>query len=378
MKTIFYLLFAFIASISKVFPLNNNKVAFIMTHEKDSSGSIGYIHNYLNQKNTFRCFFITKEDYRLLSFYNIWKGFFLNPFHLATSKYVFLDNVFLPMAFFKFKREVKVVQLWHGSGAIKKFGQDVNIGYLATLEKRANSKYTHIIANSKKMIEIYTSAFNVPRHKIFPVGLPRTDFFFNEHKKEEAICQLYHRYPAIREKKAILYAPTFRDDNYDNAKIIQFISSISQKIGDNYVLLLRLHPSIDKKIVKIDNLKRVINVSNYSNVNALMVASELLITDYSSIIFEYSLLGKPIIFFAYDYHHFKNLRDFYYDYEKFVPGPIVYDIEELLNLIYIWEFDTEKIMNFKRENFDYLDGKSTERVINLIFDSSDKNMEDNR
>ena len=126
-----------------------------------------------------------------------------------------------------------------------------------------------------------------------------------------------------------------------------------------------MHPFVKTRIddSKYDNL---IDLSDYDNINDILLISEMLITDYSSVVFEYSLLERPILFYSPDRDLYKEERDFYYDYESFVPGPIITNTEELIKGINNESFDRDRVIAFKKKFFDYLDGKSSKRFVDKI------------
>lgn len=349
-----------------------------MTHDASPCGNVGVMVDYLKKREEGYTFqYIKKSDRKMVKAPHEWKAkvsFFIEkPYHLATSEFVMLDNIFLPMAYIKFSKKVKVIQLWHGTGTIKRFGQDVNTGKLKKLEKRANSSITHLIVNSEETKKEYAKAFGVEENKVFIYGLPRTDLFFNREKIEESKNKFYKRYPKLKGKKLVLYAPTFRDQEKDHPKLVLDTAKLSEGMPNDYVYLLRLHPfvaqALDKDgLIKTGGDENTISMSSYEDINALLLVSDYLITDYSSVIFEYCLMERPIIFYAYDLEHFWDQgRGFYRPYEEYVPGPVVKDTQEILELLKNDEFDQEEIKAFVKNNYRYLDGKSAERLYLHIF-----------
>src|SRR5699024_3626586 len=231
-------------------------------------------------------------------------SFIASIFHLATSKIVFVDNYFGFLAATDFKKEVKVVQLWHAAGAIKKFGlQDPSIKQRS---KRANerfkavySRFDHVVVGSYKMTHIFKESFGLDESHFLPTGIPRTDFFFQVDKIEEKKQHLLKKYPVVEDKKVILYAPTFREDQLQAPEIVLNFEKMFEHLRKDYVILLKLHPAIaDHTKVHIPSF--VLNVSSYPNINHLLTITDILITDYSSIPVEFSLFGKPMIFYPYD------------------------------------------------------------------------------
>jgi len=208
---------------------------------------------------------------------------------------------------------------------------------------------------------------NVPKSKILSLGIPRTDQLFNEGYIKTIRGRLLNSDSQFSGKKLILYAPTFRDDEKEHFHMNLDLHKMRQELGDGYKVLLRLHPIIRNKYSVPEELKDfVVDVKSY-NINDLMIISDILITDYSSVVFEYALLNKPMIFFAYDYKKYKEeLRDFYFPYEEFVPGPIIYTTEDVIDSIKKEDFSMDKIKEFGEKFCQYKDGKSTERFINFF------------
>jgi CDP-ribitol ribitolphosphotransferase len=349
-----------------------------MTHDSGRDGNVGIMVEYLKEKKegfTFR--YLKKKERNMVKDVHKLRGklsFFIEkPYHLATSEFVMLDNIFLPMAFLKFNKRVRIIQLWHGTGTIKKFGQDVNTGFLKKLEYRANKNITHLVVNSQQTKKEYASSFGVKEDRIFIYGLPRTDFFFDQVKMEERKKVFYNQYPELKGKKLILYAPTFRDKEKDNPVVMLDTKLLSDQIPENYILMLRLHPFVEEAFEKNGHLSQVItgnviSMSAYPDINTLLLVSDYLITDYSSVIYEYCLLNRPIIFFAYDLEQFSNYgRGFYQPYLDYVPGPVTADTKEIVEIIRSDLFDYNKIDTFKNKNYRFQDGKSAERLYHNIF-----------
>lgn len=384
MKKIGYLIFATLYYLCCICPIKRNKVFYIMTHDSSDGSNVGVLIERLKESGEYQFYGIGKEENIVVNEkvsytkFGTWcskiKGYFLffirKPYHLATAAIVAQDNVFMPMAYLKFRKSVKVIQLWHGTGTIKKFGQSVNTGKIAKLEKKANQTITHLVVNSELSKRQSIEAFGISEDKIKLLGLPRTDLFFNDAKKAQVLERFYECYPDLKNKKILLYAPTFRDNEVLNPKVELDINLMLDGLDEEYVLALKLHPFVAHAFNLNTNIKyqdRVVNLSNYKDINGLMLAAELLITDYSSIIFEYCLLNKPMIFYAYDLDAFsENGRGFYEKYEEYVPGVIVKTTEELVKQIQKGNYDIAKIKRFTQENYQNLDGKATDRVVQQI------------
>lgn len=368
LKKIGYFLFALCFTMFRIAPLNRNKVFFVATHDDSEEGNIGIVAGAIRRcMPEKKCVFLTKGD----GIRHPFSFFFGKAFHMATAATIFLDNEFMPMAYTRISHRAKVVQLWHGTGTIKKFGLDSDTGEVARLAKKANRRLTHLIVNSEMTKKQYAGAFGVPVERIYMLGLPRTDLILNKEKMHQLGETFYRRYPELEGKHCSLYAPTFRDSEVDNPVIGLDFDSFLSCMKEDEVLLVRLHPHVAANCpISIWERYRgkIVNVSDYPGVATLMAVSQRLITDYSSIIFEYCLLDREILFYAYDYENFqKEGRNFYESYPDFVPGPVAYDQQELERLWCEHQLDHQQLQVFRKNMFRYLDQNATKRLLELIF-----------
>jgi len=378
-KGISYSIMAVFYYLSYLFPVNEKKILLIMTHDYSDEGNVGSTYRYFQKQNSDLVFKkVTRENYTFKKDKNIFKNliymFISVPYHMATSKTIFMDNVFLPFSAVKLKKDTRLVQLWHGTGAIKKFGLDCEEGWIKNRAIKTNKNTSHFIVGSSWMKDIYKTAFGAEDDKIFNTGCPRTDLFFDKIVLQEKKDEFFKSYPELQDKKIILYAPTFRD-NEDTAGEIKMhldIDKLMFKLDDSYVLGLRLHPHIACK-VNLDKYSqesyysRIFDFSGYNKLNTLLICCDILITDYSSIIYEYALMKKPMIFYSYDLAEFeKSGRGFYEDYRTAVPGPLAFKTEDLVNII-----NSDVITNCNLDDFlaiylENCDGNSRKRLYDLM------------
>ena len=267
-----------------------------------------------------------------------------------------------------FSPENVIVQLWHAPGASKKFGGSVDIESRPILKKISNNT-DWLIVTSDDIKKYYAEAFQISENKIKALGLPRMDYYFENHDSKELKNKFCKDYGISPDKKIILYAPTFRDEEEFNNVFNYFdLEKFNKELSDEYVLALRLHPKI-KNFYKddISSKGQYIDVSDFKNEQELMLLSDMLITDYSSIMIEYSILSRPIVFFTYDLDNYLSKeRGFYYDFEKTVPGPIVYTSDELIDAIKNNDFDKSKISSFANTQFNEINGQSSKHVVDYL------------
>lgn len=201
-------------------------------------------------------------------------------------------------------------------------------------------------------------------------GLPRNDNLYNVSK--EAQIEMKKKLGLQTEKKCILYAPTWRESD-DGGASYQIAPPINwdkwkEEIGNEYVIMLRTHPYTTKLMnVRFDDF--VINFTEYPEVNDLLIAADILISDYSSINLDFCIMGKPMICFGYDYDEYKKLRGFYYDLEKEMPNGVMRTEEEVIrhlkNMNY--EADAAKTVQFRNHHCEYGNGNATIQCINAVF-----------
>lgn len=366
MKNLFYTLYAVLFNISRaLFPLKEKRVAFVSMHNENFCDALGAVHEELKKMDGYNFVFITRQDLSLKNPFKALGFFFIKSRQLATAEYVFLNDNFLPMGKLNFRKEAVVTQLWHAEGAFKKFG--LHISQDETLRKAeiaANSKLTYVVCSSKGVRKIYAEAFGVDENKVLPLGSPRTDYFKNDENRINATDEIHRAFPHTKGKKILLYAPTFRDDEKRNGEILRYfdIPKLKTALGEEYEIFVRLHPQIH---IGERDIGSATDVTDFYDVRKLILACDVLVTDYSSICMDFAFLDKKTVFFAYDLDWYKKRRDFYFDYESFVPGRVAKNTDELIAAVKA-DFAKDRNEHFKKFNFDFFDSNSAKRVVEAI------------
>ncbi|MCL1950505.1 MAG: CDP-glycerol glycerophosphotransferase family protein [Turicibacter sp.] len=349
-------------------PVVANRVLFLSDSRSDLSGNFEFVHKELLKRGGYE---IVSFLYPSITAKRSLKTHIQWIKYISTSKFILLDDFYPKIYRYELKGEIELVQLWHATGAFKTFGFS-RLGKRGgpAVRSRNHRNYTKALVSSTNIKKYYAEAFGISENRVFATGVPRTDIFFDEGYKENITSQLYGRYPILKEKKVIMFAPTFRGLGqstayYDFSQLD--VGLLYENLKDEYVLVMKLHPFISEKPEIPDMYQDfVLDLSHEREINDLLFVSDLLITDYSSVCFEYSLLNRPMLFFAYDLEEYIASRDFYYPYEGFVPGPIVKTSKELVAAIKGENFELEKLAGFRERFFDHLDGESTKRVVDLI------------
>ncbi|MBO7352647.1 MAG: CDP-glycerol glycerophosphotransferase family protein [Lachnospiraceae bacterium] len=362
-----YRLYGLLYRIFSLLPVDGNRAYFVMTHDSSSEGNCGVMKARMEARG-YRCDSLTRAEASGAGF------IFRSAYRLARSRFIFLDNTFLPLSCLKLRKGSILTQLWHGTGTIKKFGQDVNEGALKDLEARCGKNITHLIVSSPATKSIYAGCFGVPEDKVRVLGLPRTDAFFAPDFAENARARFEKKYPEAKGRRLVLYAPTFRDDAGNEDEQIRMIGDFARDFAalmpKDAILGLRLHPYVSSRLTGISTESaRILDLTHFRGLNTLLGAADVLITDYSSIVFEYSLLRRPMLFYAYDLDRFEGSdRGFYRDYRGYVPGPVYTEREELLEALSATLCGTplSPCESFIADSFSYTDGRSSERIMELL------------
>lgn len=298
---------------------------------------------------------------------------------MATSKY-WIVNSRLPLWIPK-PKHTTYVQTWHGT-PLKKLGKDIKkvhmVGanthtYKLEFLKEA-SKWDYLISPNEYSTKIFRGAFNF-RKKIIESGYPRNDILFHCNNNKY-INKIKQSLKIPLNKKVILYAPTWRDNEYYSTGKYKHslklnLKKLKKELKDEYIILLRMHYLVAENINLQPYKDFAYDLSSYNDINELFLISDLLITDYSSVFFDYANLKRPMIFFVYDMEEYKDdIRGFYFNFEEYAPGPLLTTTNEVIKEIKNISIDdfvpSESFERFY-EKFCYLeDGNASERVAKAI------------
>lgn len=368
------MIYALFFNLSRILPLKKNRIVFVAPHNGGENDSLGTLRSYVEKAGGYeiinistRDLIIDKSNIRSLASSCLKAaGFFtLKATALARAKYVFLNDNFMPMAYLRFHKDAVITQLWHAEGAFKKFGLSAPLtNEVRERERKCSANLTYIICSSENVAPIYAEAFGVDESKILPLGAPRIDSLLCKKDVTSIRNEFDNKHPECKGKKLVLYAPTFRDDPETDKNIVSNIDMalFRRELGDEYSLLIKLHPQINSGS-KVDG---TLDVTKGYDIGELTLICDMLITDYSSACMDFALLSKPCIFFAFDLESYEKERSFYFDYESYVPGRVAKTFSEVIDAIKEPENTKEKLDEFRKFNFDYVDCNNTKRIFERI------------
>ena len=310
----------------------------------------------------------------------------------ATAAYVFLNDTCPAISCLPMREGTTVVQLWHGCGAFKRFGHSTLLSKFGptqkSLEKHPVYGYgnlSYVTVSSPEVAWAYEEAMELADKKtqIVATGVSRTDRFFDKEFEASAVEKVHACFPPSRGKKILLFAPTFRG-RVNWASTPDFrrfdLNALHKAIGGEYVVLIKQHPFLlpgrcPKVPAHLSNFAK--DVTNDLSIDELICAADVLISDYSSLIFEYSLFSRPMLFYAWDLKQYFDWRGFYYDYNELTPGPVCTTMDELIECLVRLEeqFDEKEVIAFRNKFMSACDGHATERIEQLVFGRSLKETE---
>ena len=354
--------------------ITKNKIILWSYRGREYSCNPKYITEYiLKNKIDFQIVWAFENPEKFLFLQNrgikLVKYFSKDFFKELMTAHIIITNTRFGIDFHKRKNQI-YIQTWHGTMALKAIEKDAQ-NFLKKFyilnAKNDSKKIDYILSGCKMNSNIIKNSFWY-NGKILEIGNPRNDLFFERNLNKEKILKKLK----LEQRKVVLYAPTFRRDENIDAYNIDFdilLESLNRKFANNYVVLTRLHPNLKGKKLfnKISN--NIIDVTKYDDMQELLVASDILITDFSSSIFDFLIMKKICLLYVSDLDEYlKKERRLYFDIKKELPFPIATNNEELKNVIL--DFDSElykeNIENFSKKLGIIENGNASKNIVELM------------
>ena len=305
-------------------------ILFLSERELETGGNLDLVRSYLQEHGENFDEFIDTRPVHKLPYSSIKRSAKL----AAAARVIILEDFYPQLHALDLREGTSVVQLWHACGAFKMFGLS-DIGKVSHLgqDTKNHRSYSAAIVSSEAMVPFYSEAFGIATECVMPLGVPRTDIFFGQEYGRNVKERLYGTYPGLEGKKVVLFAPTFRGGGNKDAYYPweRFsVDAFVETLPEDAVLVVKNHPFVKQKFhCKEENKRRVLDLTGQENINDILFITSLLITDYSSCIFEASLLALPMIFYVFDLEEYVKSRDIYFDFASFAPGKQVKSFESL-------------------------------------------------
>lgn len=368
---------------NKILPINHKLIVFQSTTGMNySCNPRGIYEQLLEENQQYKTVWVVNNiQSKIPGNPKIVKQYSLKYYYYMARGKFFINNGNFPNFYVKRKQTIHI-QTWHGT-PLKKLGFDIDPSSPSYKENTSKqlmkriARWDYLVAPNEYTGKILQRAYKF-ENKMLNIGYPRNDIFYKPDEiKLKHIKETKEYLNIPMNKKVILYAPTWRDNEFHQGLAnepynFKFnLERFVEKFGDEYVLLVRLHPreAVRCQIKEYENV--VYNVTNFDDIKLLYLISDILITDYSSVMFDFANTKKPIIFFAHDIERYSStLRGFYFDLYEEAPGPIVTKEGELFEAIQ----NPERILEEYKEQYDMFynkycsweDGNASKRIINQV------------
>lgn len=373
----------FYKTLCHVFPVNKKIIIFESNTGRNYSGSPKAVYEEMTAQGLdkkYKCVWILKNINTTIPGEALKiKHKTFKFFYYMSVAGIWVSDSRLPKYIVK-KGEVKYIQTWHGT-PLKKLALDMtnidmagnkNIDRYHRNFIRDTRTWDYLVSQNNFSTNIFRRCFDF--HKdMLEIGYPRNDVLINCNTSEY-IGKLKTELGLPNDKKVILYAPTWRDNQYYKPGVYKFASAIDfgylkENLSDDYVMIVKYHYLVKENIDWSKYEDFIYQYGEDKDIAQLYLVSDMMITDYSSVMFDYSILKRPMIFFTYDLEDYKdNLRGFYFDFLEEAPGPVVLTNEELLASIKNYDYDefADKYSAF-HDKFNHCDdGKASQKIVDLI------------
>ncbi|MDO4623543.1 MAG: CDP-glycerol glycerophosphotransferase family protein [Eubacteriales bacterium] len=375
-KTYMRRYYKYLHKLHRKFRGNKETLLFLSEQAEKLGGNLVCVDNRLRERGldkNYRILHSAREIVAHPENYGKW-SWFTTVTKIAKADRIFVDDHIPMFDWMRLAEDVPLSQLWHAGAGYKASGY-IRWGQVGGPSPfSCHRQYRYGIAESTNVAPFHSECFGINTEQVLPTGMPRMDSYLDPEYREKKTAELYEAYPECKDRKVILFAPTFRGNDKSEAhypyEIIDFDKLYQLCVEKNAVVIFKFHPWIAEQVpIKEEHKDRFLNLGDYPFINDLFYISDVLITDYSSCVFEYSLMRRPCLFFAYDEMQYAYTRGFHRDYASSTPGKICRTFDQLLDALENDDYEFEKMGPYIDFHFDHIDSNSTDRVIDwLILD----------
>lgn len=357
----------------RIFPIKKNRILLlenVLNFDAQYNSNTKYISEYLlkNYPNVFELVYPLGKKrapsiFKEKDIISVKLGSFKYYYYVMTSKFFITTSG--AIAYIPFRKKQIVINTWHGGGAYKKMGLDTTNNFFYRLDCKLTAKKTsYFLSSNKYFSDIVNRSLLISYDKFLNIGLPRNDVFFSDYSNIIKKVKNYYKIP--ENKKIIMYAPTYRPFKGNpfflkhelgpyEIDIDLILKELEKKFNDEWVFALRLHPSIAELVPRILN-EKIINMSDYDDIQELMCASDILINDYSSTMWDYVQTKKPCFIFAKDLDEYESSTGLYTKPSSW-PFPLARNNQEFIDNIRV--FDYKKYLKDVEYYFSWMENYET-------------------
>jgi CDP-glycerol glycerophosphotransferase (TagB/SpsB family) len=345
-------------------PIRRRRVVLATARVPQLEGNLAHVHAAMRGRYPSLEYVLLLEpySYRLLGKLAYLARLARGMYYLQTARLFVVDNAYLPIHVAPHRRGTTVVQVWHAVGALKRFGVDVVTPLPEPERTFLHRYYDYVIAAADVARGPYAAALRTPVERVLALGGPRTDFFFDEAAMAAARNRVLASHPQLVGRRVVLYAPTFRGRGRDKRGAPPLDAArLRAALPADHALVLKTHPNLDPSATTTDGYDVVIDPA--TEINELFAATDIFVTDYSSSIFEWALLRRPLILLTADLREYEKDPGLYLDYRTDMIGTQVRDADEVASAIFEQRFDLAPYPAFIARHLGASDGRASSRFV---------------
>ncbi len=359
-----------VAALCRLLPVRPNRVVLASPRHTALEGNLAWIFAAMRRRRPDLRYVLLLEPYGYGLRAKL--GYLLRTirgmYHLQTARLVVIDNAYLPVHVGSRRPSTTVVQVWHAVGALKRFGADTSQPLEEPERSFLHRGYDYVVTTSEASREPWARAFRTPFERVLPLGSARTDFFFDRESMDAARAAVLRRYPALAGGRVVLYAPTFRGRGrgkhpgppIDTARLRAALPA-------DHVLAVKTHPNLAVDPAWTAGFDVVIDPR--LEINEVFTATDVLLTDYSSSVFEFALLRRPIVLIVPDLAAYEADPGLYLDMRRDLVGAIATTTDEVIEAVRSSRVDDAAWDAFIARHLGDADGRASDRFVERFLGS---------
>ena len=345
-------------------PIRANKVVLASARTRTLQGNLLFVYQELRKaRPDVECvLLLDRYSYsfagKLRYLWRLLRG----TYHLATARLFVVDNAYLPVHIGPHRKGTTVVQVWHAGGALKKFGLDTAPPNRKVENRFLHRYYDYVVVSSESSRASFASALRTDVDRVLPLGMPRSDFFFDSQAMAEARERVLAQYPQLRGRTVVLYAPTFRGHGTKKEPGQQLDArTLRDRLPADTALVHKTHPVFAAADVDHDGYDVVIGAE--LEINDLFTVADVFVTDYSSSVFEWVLLHRPLILLVSDLEQYERDPGLYVDLRAQGVGELAWSTDDVARILECGDYDVAAYDAFIAEHCSGDDGHAGERFV---------------
>ncbi len=283
-------------------------------------------------------------------------------YHVRTAGLVVVDNAYLPIHVAPHRPRTTVVQVWHASGALKRFGMDTVVPPAEPERTFLHRHYDFVVTAGEQSVDPWSRALRTPPERVLALGAPRTDALLDADALAAARGRILAAYPSLAGRRIMLYAPTFRGRGRDKTGTAALDGErLRTLLPAAWAMVIKSHPNLDPATQPIAGFDLAGGPAE--DLNDWLAAADVLVTDYSSAIFDWALLRRPLVLLVDDLEAYERDPGLYLDYRTDMIGTQVHDAEGVAGAVLAGAVDATRWDAFIARHMTACDGRASERFV---------------